>query len=172
MKFAHLADCHLGAWRHPKLQELNMESFRKAVDMCIKEKVDFILMSGDLFDSAYPPIEILKEAFSEFRKLKDAKIKCFIIAGSHDYSVSGKTFLDVLEKAGFCKNVFNAESLEERNEKIILNPVIEKSIAIYGYPGKKSGLEIDEIRRIRLQECPGLFRIFMLHTSIKDAIGT
>ena len=29
---------------------------------------------------------------------------CFIIAGSHDDSVSGKTFLDVLEKAGFAKN--------------------------------------------------------------------
>jgi len=172
MKFAHMADCHLGAWRHPKLQELNMESLSQLVDMCIKEKVDFILFAGDLFDSAYPPIEILKEAFSEFRKLKDVKISCFIIAGSHDYSVSGKTFLDVLEKAGFCKNVFSAESLEERNEKIILNPVIEKGIAIYGYPGKKSGLEINEIRRIRLQECPGLFRIFMLHTSIKGAIGT
>lgn len=172
MKFAHLADCHLGAWRHPKLQELNMESFRKAVDICIKEKVDFVLISGDLFDSAYPPIEILKEAFSEFRKLKDAQIKCFIIAGSHDYSVSGRTFLDVLEKGGFCRNVFNAESLEERNGKIILNPVIEKGIAIYGYPGKKSGLEVEELRKIRLQECPGLFRIFMLHTSIKDAIGT
>ena len=26
-----------------------------------------------------------------------------MIAGSHDYSVSGKTFLDVLEKGGFCE---------------------------------------------------------------------
>src|SRR3989344_1607229 len=172
MKFAHLADCHLGAWRHPQLQELNMESFRMAIGICIKEKVDFILFSGDLFDSAYPPIEILKETFSEFKKLKDAKINCFIIAGSHDYSVSGKTFLDVLEKAGFCVNVFRAEGLEERNDKIILNPIIEKNIAIYGYPGKKSGLEVEELKKIKLQECPGLFRIFMLHTSIKGAIGT
>ena len=43
---------------------------------------------------------------TEFKKLYDANIPCFIIAGSHDYSVSGKTFLDVLEHAGFCKNVF------------------------------------------------------------------
>ena len=172
MKFAHLADCHLGAWRHPQLQELNMESFRMAIGICIKEKVDFILFSGDLFDSAYPPIEILKETFSEFKKLKDAKINCFIIAGSHDYSVSGKTFLDVLEKAGFCVNVFRAEGLEQRNDKIILNPIIEKNIAIYGYPGKKSGLEVEELKKIKLQECPGLFRIFMLHTSIKGAVGS
>ena len=61
MKFAHIADCHLGGWRYPELQELNMESFRNALSICIREKVDFVLIAGDLFDSAYPPIEILKQ---------------------------------------------------------------------------------------------------------------
>ena len=74
MKFAHLADCHLGGWRQPELQELNMQSFKKAIEICIEEQVEFILFTGDLFDSAFPPIEILKETFSEFRKLKEAKI--------------------------------------------------------------------------------------------------
>jgi exonuclease SbcD len=84
MKFAHIADSHLGGWRQPEMQRLNTESFRKAIDTCILEKVDFILFAGDLFDSAFPPIEILKETFAEFRKLKDAGIKSYIIAGSHD----------------------------------------------------------------------------------------
>ena len=101
MRFAHIADCHLGGWRQPELQALNLASFKKAIEISIQGNVNFILFTGDLFDSAYPPIEVLKETFSEFRKLKEAKIKCYIIAGSHDYSVSGKTFLDVLEKAGF-----------------------------------------------------------------------
>jgi len=169
MKFAHLADCHLGSWRHPALQQLNLESFRKAIEICIKEKVDFILIAGDLFDSAYPPIEILKETFYELKKLKEANIPCFIIAGSHDFSASGKTFLDVLEKADFCKNVFN---FEERNEKILLNPVVYKNAAIYGYPGKKASMEIPELRRTLLQDAPGFYKIFMLHTSIKSAIGS
>ena len=86
-KFAHLADVHLGGWKQPQLQELNFQSFKRALEICIEKKVRFILISGDLFDSAYPPIEILKEAFAEFKKLKEAKIPCFIIAGSHDYSV-------------------------------------------------------------------------------------
>src|SRR3989344_4287642 len=98
VKFAHISDVHLGGWKQQPMQELNFLSFQKAISICIEKKLDFVLVSGDLFDSAYPPIEILKEAFGEFRKLKDAKIPCFIIAGSHDYSVSGKTFLDVLEK--------------------------------------------------------------------------
>ncbi len=168
-RFAHISDVHLGGWKQQPLQDLNFKSFKKAIDIFIEKKLDFVLISGDLFDSAYPPIEILKETFSEFRRLKEAKLPCFIIAGSHDYSISGKTFLDVLEKAGFCKNV---ASIEETKDGIILNPVIHEGIAIYGYPGKKSGLEIADLRRIKLNDCPGLFKIFMLHTTIDKAKGT
>src|SRR3989338_9496587 len=169
MKFAHLGDCHLGGWRQPELRTLNFQSFQEAVARCIKKKVEFALIAGDLFDSPYPPIETLKNTFAEFRKLKDAKIPVFIIAGSHDYSVSGKTFLYVLEKAGFCKNV---SVFEERQGKLMLEPTIFRNVAIYGYPGKKSGLEVDDLERIRLQDAPGLFKILMLHTAIRDAVGT
>jgi len=169
MKFAHLGDCHLGGWRQPELRELNLQAFRYAISTIIKEKLDFVLVAGDLFDSAYPPIETIKETFEEFKKLNDAKIPAFIIAGSHDYSASGKSFLDVLEKAGFVKNVFISE---EREGIIMLQPTIYKNIAIYGYPGKKSGLEVSEIERIKLQDSPGLFKILMLHTAIRDAVKT
>ncbi len=169
VKFAHIADAHLGGWKQQQLQDLNFESFKKVVDISIKEKVDFILIAGDLFDAAYPPIETLKKTFAEFRKLKEAKIPCFIIAGSHDYSVSGKTFLDVLEESGFCKNVTD---FEEREDKIILNPTIYEGVAIYGYPGKRSGLEIPELRRIKLNDSPGMFKILMLHTTIDKAKGS
>jgi hypothetical protein len=199
VKFAHMADVHLGGWKQKPLQDLNFQSFRKSIDICIKKKLDFVLIAGDLFDSAYPPIEILKETFKEFRQLKEAKIPCFIIAGSHDYSVSGKTFLDVLENAGFCKNVANFEegspesslgegssespalagsralpgvSLGEKDEKIILNPTLYGGVAIYGYPGKKSGLEIQDLRKVKLNDSPGMFKILMLHTTIDKAKGT
>ncbi len=169
VKFAHVSDTHLGGWKQQPMQDLNFQSFKKAIELCISKKVEFVLISGDLFDSAYPPIEILKESFAVFRKLHDSKIPCFIIAGSHDYSVSGKTFLDVLEKAGFCKNVTD---YEERNGEFILNPTIYKGFAIYGYPGKKAGLEIQELRKARFNDAPGLFKIFMLHTTIDKAKGS
>ena len=169
VRFAHLADIHLGGWKQPELQEINLQSFKKAIEICINEKVEFVLIVGDLFDSAYPPIEVLKETFAEFKKLKDSKIPCFIVAGSHDYSVSGKTFLDVLEKAGFCKNV---ENFEEKDNFLILNPTILGNVALYGYPGKKSGLEIEDLRRIKFNDTPGLFKILMLHTTLDKAKGT
>ena len=43
-------------------------------------------------------------------------------------------------------------------------------MAIYGYPGKKSSTEVDEIERVTIQDSPGLFKILMLHTAIKDAV--
>jgi len=168
VKFAHISDIHLGGWKQQPMQDLNFASFRKAMDICINSKLDFILFAGDIFDSAYPSIEILKETFAEFKRIKEAKIPCFIIAGSHDYSVSGKTFLDVLEKAGFCKNV---AKIDETEEKIILNPIIHEGVAIYGYPGKKSGLEIPDLRKMKLNEAPGMFKILMLHTTIDKAKG-
>ncbi len=184
-RFAHMADVHLGGWKQQPMQDLNFQSFKKAIDICINSKLDFVLIAGDLFDSAYPSIEILKETFAEFRRLKEANIPCFIIAGSHDYSVSGKTFLDVLEKAGFCKNVTDFEVIEKQRfpsprdsesqkekDTIILNPTLFGGVAIYGYPGKKSGLEIDDLRRVKLNDAPGMFKIFMLHTTIDKAKGT
>jgi len=168
VRFAHMADVHLGGWRQEEMQDLNFKSFQKAVQIAIDKKVEFVIIAGDLFDSAYPPIEIIKETFAEFRKLHDAKIPVFLIAGSHDYSVSGKTFLDVLEKAGFCKNVYDSETIED---SIILNPILHKGVAFYGYPGKKSGLEVKDIKKIKLNDSPGMFKILILHTTLDKVRG-
>jgi DNA repair protein SbcD/Mre11 len=167
VKFAHLGDCHLGGWRQPELQELNFKSFEKAIETCIKEEVEFVLIAGDLFDSAYPPIDILKRTFAEFRKLKEAGIKCFMIAGSHDYSVSGKTFLDVLEKGGFCEIC----KYKETEDIIYLETCKYKNFEIFGYPGKKSGLEIEDLKKILLPKESNNFRILMFHTTITEAVG-
>ncbi len=167
-KFAHLADCHLGGWSQQELQSLNFQSFQKAIERIIQENLDFVLISGDLFDSSYPSIDILKKSFAEFKKLRDAKIPVYIIPGSHDFSASGKTFLDVLEKAGFCKNAHKFEHQEDGTIKLI--PTYHDQIAIYGYPGKKSGMEVRDIKKIKIEEI-NPFTILMLHTTIKDVIG-
>ncbi len=165
VKFVHLADCHLGGWRQPELQDLNFQSFQKVVEVILAENPDFVLISGDLFDSAYPPIEILKETFAEFKKISDARIPVYLIAGSHDFSSSGKTFLDVLEKAGFCKNVTNYEYQEDGSIKLI--PYMHGNIAIYGYPGRKSGMEIKDLKNVYFDSV-NQFTIFMLHTTINE----
>lgn len=174
MKFAHIADCHLGSWREPRMQELNLETFRKAVDACIQEKVSFVIIAGDLFDAAMPPVEILKETVSELKRLKDNNIDCYVIAGSHDFSVSGKTFLDVIEKAGLCKNIakFSEKDMGNGETVTVMDCCIEGSLLFAGLPGKKGGLETRMFKNLQLeslQKHHDKLKIFILHTTLTEA---
>ncbi len=86
MKFAHLADTHLG-YRQFGLYERERdfyEVFEKIIDRIIEEKVDFVIHSGDLFDNSRPsPLALL--TFQKcLLKLKNANIPVYAIAGNHD----------------------------------------------------------------------------------------
>ncbi len=164
VKFAHLADCHLGGWKIPEMNSLNSKTFEMAVDSCIRQKVDFILIAGDFFDTAMPSIEVLKLAASKLKELKDYGIPCYLIPGSHDFSASGKTFLDVLHNAGLCINVGSTGELslyEDPKTKAIIS----------GMAGLKTQREQDLIRSVKtppLEKYKDRLKIIMLHTTINE----
>lgn len=164
MKFAHFADCHIGSWRDEKLKQLNMQAFKKAIQICIEKQVDFTLISGDLFNTALPDISYIKECVIELKKLKDNNIRCYIIPGSHDFSPSGKTMLDVLEKADLVTNV-----MQYRDHKLTftIDPTGAKIVGIYG---RRGGLDREDYKMLdkpALEQEPG-FKIFMFHTAINE----
>lgn len=162
VKFAHLADCHLGGWKIPEMEAISLATFEKAMEKCVNEKVDFVLIAGDFFDNALPSIDTLKLAALKLKELKDKGIRCYIIAGSHDYSASGKTFLDVLENAGLCKNVSN-------NAESDLNVIEDEDVVIAGISGKKVGMEQEVIKGLKnpdLSKFKDKLKILMLHTTI------
>ena len=113
MKYAHIADCHIGSWREPKLRDASVKAFNLALDKCAEENVDFILIAGDLFNTAIPPIDQLKETVKKLKQLKEKNIPIYGIAGSHDFSPSGKTMLDVLEEAGLWIDVAKADEIKD-----------------------------------------------------------
>ena len=55
-----MADCHIGSWRDPKLRDANTKAFLKAINLCIEKQVDFVLIAGDLFNTALPGIDALR----------------------------------------------------------------------------------------------------------------
>ncbi|MBI3033533.1 exonuclease SbcCD subunit D [Candidatus Woesearchaeota archaeon] len=170
MKFAHMADCHIGSWqRTPKLADASITAFMKAMDICAEEKVDFILISGDLFDTSMPALDKLKEAVAKLKEIKDTGIPVYVIAGSHDYSPTGKTMLDVLEKAGLFTNV--SRSFEEDGQLRFEFTVDRKTGAkIVGILGKKGGLEKHSYSSLLKKELEAEkgFKIFMLHSGIEE----
>ncbi|MFH0832803.1 MAG: DNA repair exonuclease [Candidatus Aenigmatarchaeota archaeon] len=167
MRFAHLSDCHLGAWSsHPDLKELPAQAFEKAIDRCIAERVDFILISGDLFDNALPGIDVLRRAVIKLKQCKDNGIAIYTVAGSHDFSPTGKTFLSVLEDAGLIENV-----KFEENGKVKLNFIKDATGAkIAGIVGRKGALEKDYFENLEESSEDG-FKIFMFHSAVKEFRG-
>ena len=86
MKFAHLADTHLG-YRQFGLIEREKdfyEVFEKVIDKIIEERVDFVIHSGDLFETARPSPNALLVFQKGLLKLKGAGIPMYAIAGNHD----------------------------------------------------------------------------------------
>jgi DNA repair exonuclease SbcCD nuclease subunit len=56
----------------PKDEAAQPQDLRKAISICIDEKVDFALIAGDLFNTALPSIESLKIAVENLKRLKDS----------------------------------------------------------------------------------------------------
>jgi hypothetical protein len=169
MKFAHLADIHLGSWKEPKIRELSTQSFERAIGRCIEEKVDFVLISGDLFNTSLPAIESLKTAVVELKRLKEKGIPAYTIAGSHDFSPSGKTMLEVLEEAELVRNVCKGEVVEGKL-KLHFTVDAKTDAKITGMIGKKGMLEkqyYEELLTEGLEKETG-FKIFMFHTAIAE----
>ncbi len=169
MKFAHMADCHIGSWRDPKLKDVSTLAFSKAVDKCINEEVDFVIIAGDLFNTSFPRLDNLKIVVNRLRLLKENEIPVYIVPGSHDYSASGKTILDILEEAGLLINVFKG-TVEDGKLKLAFTLDEKTGIKITGILGKKGTLEknyYDRLARENLEKEEG-YKIFVFHSGIDE----
>ena len=89
-RLLHMADVHLGA-RHHDLgeaaatqRERQFDAFRRAIDLAVAEKVDVVLVAGDLFDSNQQPRRSIERAASEFGRLAGSGIRTVVIPGTHD----------------------------------------------------------------------------------------
>ncbi len=169
MKFAHMSDCHLGSWsNHPDLRDYSIIAFERAIEECIKENVDFVIIAGDLFDTSIPPIDVLRRAAAKFRQLKEADIGVYAISGSHDYSPSGKTMLSVLEDAGLLFNVFKYDEIDGRI-RLKFTEDRKTGTKFTGIMGRKGSLEISFYKRLdkSIEDEPGN-KIFVFHAGIEE----
>lgn len=85
MKILHTADWHIGKKLHKN--ELS-EDFDLFIDwLCQvleKEKIDLLLVSGDIFDLANPSSEARSQYYRSLMKLKKFECKIILTGGNHD----------------------------------------------------------------------------------------
>ena len=86
MKLLHLADLHIGKIiKEQSLLEDQEYILNEIIKIAEKEKVDAVLISGDIYDRSVPPADAVDVLNNFLNKLiKILKIKVFMISGNHD----------------------------------------------------------------------------------------
>lgn len=165
-KFAHLADVHLGAFRDSALRELNLEAFKQAIDACIRERADFVVVSGDLFHITLPDMSVVDKAVKKMREARDAGLRIYLVYGSHDYSPTETNVIDVLASAGVLAKVHASEGNAPKLEFV----KDESGAVITGVCARKRGLErkwFKELDASAVLAQKG-FKIFVFHSAVEE----
>lgn len=90
VRYVHTADIHLGkTYRTPASEAERYEDFFRMlgsiVSDAIAEKVNFVLISGDLFHTGQILPRTFARTIETFQPLKDASIPCIAVEGNHDW---------------------------------------------------------------------------------------
>ncbi len=169
LKFAHIADLHLGGWREKTMKDLNFKSFKETIDIILNEGVDFVIFAGDIFDSPMPQIDVVEKFVEEINRLKKENIYVYVIGGSHDYSNSGKSFISLLDKSSVFVDVCKFERLDNNKIELIYTSNEDLKLNIVGVLGKKHGLDKNiytNISNSNLRD--DYLNIFVFHTTIDN----
>lgn len=169
-KFAHITDCHLGSWRSSKLRELNLKAFESAIQTCIDERVDFILITGDFFDVNVPDLAPVKRAVEVMKRAKDSGVEIYLIYGSHDFSPNTVSMIDILHSAGLFLKPMSGELVDGKLQLGFITDS-KTGVKITGISGRARELDVPSyglLDRTALESETG-FKIFLLHAPITEA---
>lgn len=90
LRALHTADVHLGA-RHTDLGDQaaalrgrRSAAFAATVDLALAEKVDLLLVAGDLFDSNTQPRRSVEAVAAQLARLVQARVRTVLTPGTHD----------------------------------------------------------------------------------------
>lgn len=94
MKFVHAADVHLDSPMRGleeyagapvvRLRLATRRAMDKVVQLCLDEQVDFLVIAGDLFDTACRDFNSALSAAGQMQQLNRAGIPVYLILGNHD----------------------------------------------------------------------------------------
>ena len=94
MKFLHAADLHidsqlkgldaLGHAPAERIRAATRDAVVLLIDTALRERVDFVVLAGDIFDGPWPDATTGAWTASQFRRLRDAEVPVFLIRGNHD----------------------------------------------------------------------------------------
>jgi len=130
MRILHTSDWHLGRSFHG---EGLLGAQRAYVDHLIEtvetEQVDLVVVSGDVYDRALPPVDAVALADDAFTRLAASRARVVITSGNHDSA----------RRLGFSSRLVDAAGVHLRTDAgRVDEPVLLEdehgSVAVYGIP--------------------------------------
>jgi len=88
MLFSHISDTHLGLVQYgsEEREQDVYDVFNQAIDISIKDHVDFVIFAGDIFHVPNPNGTAIIQMGNGLKRLKQNNIDSFFILGEHDIS--------------------------------------------------------------------------------------
>ncbi len=163
MRFVHTADIHLdsplrGLEAYPgapveRLRIATRQAFDRVVNLCLEERVDFLIIAGDLFDTDVRDFQAALAAAAQLRRLDQAEIPVYLILGNHD-SVEEAT-----RHVPWPKNV---TLFDHRQPETVRHPTLPVALHGMSYPKREV---TDNLVPLYPAPVAGCFNIGLLHTN-------
>jgi len=184
MKIAVISDSHLGFGYGTEKENDSFRQFEEAIDKAIQERVDLILLPGDIFDSRVPRQEVWAKALTIFQKpllaeknnaklvqkINKQDISPIVFSGIPVIAIHGTherrgahtiNPVEMLEKAGFLIHLhFSGVVFEKDGERV----------CIQGISAVPENYVKQEFAKFKLAPVAGAKNILLLHQSIAGQV--
>ncbi|WP_353856234.1 DNA repair exonuclease [Bacillus sp. Bos-x628] len=172
LTFIHAADLHLdspfaGMSSIPsqifkRLKESTFQSTKHMFDLAIEKNVDFVLLSGDVFDESNRSLKAQLFLRKQFLRLQTYGIEVFIIYGNHDHLGGEWTPIEWPENVRVFSSGMPSEHSYYRGEQLVAS--------IYGFSYKERAV-YENMTPHYLKTTDATYHIAMLHGTLAGREG-
>ncbi|PCK22249.1 DNA repair exonuclease [Bacillus pumilus] len=172
LTFIHAADLHLdspfaGMSNIPsqifkRLKESTFQSAKNMFDLAIGRAVDFVLLSGDLFDESNRSLKAQLFLRNQFLRLQTHGIEVFIIYGNHDHLGGEWTSIEWPENVHVFSSSTPSEQSFYRGEQLVAS--------IYGFSYKERAV-YENMTSHYVKTTDAAYHIAMLHGTLAGQEG-
>lgn len=130
MRLLHTSDWHLGrSFHRVGLLDAQSAFIDHLVETVVSERVDLVVVSGDIYDRALPAVDAVELAGSALRRLLDVGVRVVISSGNHDSAA----------RLGFAANLIDAAGVHLRTDphgvgRPVVIPDRYADVAVYAVP--------------------------------------
>jgi DNA repair exonuclease SbcCD nuclease subunit len=164
LKILHTADIHLGAKfsglgsKGASQREQLRTTFKSVITTAINERVNIVLIAGDLFDANQQPQRNIDLVIEQFSLLNQNNIPVCLVPGTHDSFDSSSIYRKV-DFEGKCPNlkIF-------ADENIFYKEYPGLDLTVYGKPNLSNRSHISPLKGLK-RSTSSKFHIAMAHGS-------